>query len=214
MFFFLGGLPFLIIGIAFIALLAGKAEPDPDHERPRALYLAAASYIAVLVLLAASFFVFEGLLGFSDKDSGSVTFSMDDDFDGSGYRIKENHDDDVSGVVGGLIAGALAVGVLAFHLPKLRDTAPDGPGARVYSRYLYLACFAALLAGLFSFGGAIYQLLAGVAPDTLGNGDRADALRSVATGLGVSAVAAAVFVRHWRFSEALRAARNPAPVAE
>ena len=218
MFFFFGGLPFLIIAIALIALLSGKAEPDPAHERPRALYLTAISYVAVLIALSASFFIVQGLVGFTGAGSSQSVSISGGGFEGGfqDYRVDRNHDGDVAAIAGGLIAGALAVGLLAFHLPKLRayEATPSGPGARVYARYLYLVCFAAALVGVSVVGAALYQLLAALAPDTLGNGDRGDAFRNVAKGLGFALVPGFLALRHWLAAEDLQAARRSALVIE
>lgn len=219
-FFFFGGLPFLILAVFLLLVISGKSEPDPLHERPRAIYLAALSYIAALILMSAGFFLVTGLVGFTgDGSSQTISISGGGSSSNGGsfttyddYKVTRNHDSDVAGIVGGLIAGAIAVGLLAFNTPKLRDyeQTPETPGARVYARYLYLVCFAATLVGLAAIGAAVYQLIAAIAPDTLGNGSTGDSMRNVASSLGFALVPGFLFLRLWSAATDLQNARRRA----
>lgn len=184
-FVFAGLVPLLIVGLALVGLLAGKAEPDPDHERPRALYLAAASYLALLALLTGAFFVVDGLT-----------------------RAR------ASSLAGGLITTCIAAGVVTFHQPRLLRTPASGPGARIVTRYLYLACFAAAVTAVVAFGVAAYHVLAAVAPDSFGQSDRGDAVRTVVNGVAMTVMAGLVFARHWSAADDRHAAQKEAVHAE
>jgi hypothetical protein len=205
----------LLVGLLLLAL-AGKHEPDPARERPMALYLSVVTLLGVLMLFAATFLVANGLVHLTDsspsfeslRTSRSISIDDDENFaEFEDYRASANHDDDVSQIVGGLIIGAIAAGVLRFHLPRLQRAADDsdGPGARVFARVLLFVCGGALLTGLTAAGFELYSVYGMIAPDTAGEGDTGDAVRSFVPALVLAAVAAYVFQRAWRRTEDLNA---------
>ncbi len=122
-----------------------------------------------------------------------------------------NHDDDVSQVVGGVILGALAFAIVRFHQPKLQELADDsdGPGARIYSRHLYIVCGATLLTALTAAGTTVYGIYGMVAPDTAGAGEVTDAFRMVLSTAALAAVATLIFNRNWTRAEDLAAVARP-----
>jgi hypothetical protein len=219
----------LLIGLLLLGL-SGKSEPDPTRERPTALYFSVVTLIGALMLLGATYLTVNGLVeltntapteGFAKSsvtlragprnpfDQGSSSFS-------SSYGSKANHDDDISQVIGGLIAGAIAAGLLWFHLPKLQKDLDDshGPGARVYSRVLYLICGAALLTGLAAAAAAVFAVYGMIAPDTAGVGATTDALRSFISSGALAVAAVFVFSRAWSRSEDLASVVRPSPSVE
>ena len=111
-------LPSLLVVIALIAIFSGRSEPDPDQERPQAIYLSLVALVTLAVVLGSVFAVLGGLVGLTDKHSGSgywssyssgcaYSFGSDDDSDTPPRleegddceyhedRGKANHDDDV-----------------------------------------------------------------------------------------------------------------------
>jgi hypothetical protein len=227
---FLGffGLPFILTVAVVLLVLAGKNEADPKRERPAALYLSAMVLLGVAGLLTASYLTVHGLVELTDStptsfgiESRQVITSDEDGFSfnqGSSSQSfgHVNHDDDVSGVVGGVIVGAIALALLWFHVPKLQDLADNstGPGARIYSRFLYVLCGLTLVVGLAAAGTAIYAVYGMLAPDTAGAGEVTDALRNFIAAAAVTAVAAALFQRSWGASEDLAAVGAEVVVVE
>lgn len=233
MFFGFFGLPFLLVVALVLLALAGKNEVDPRRERPAALYLSAMTLLGLLGLLTATYLVAHGLVELtdttpttfgvesrqvisSDEDGFSFSSRDNDHFGSEAQFAHVNHDDDVSGVVGGVIVGAIALALLWFHVPKLQDLADNstGPGARVYSRLLYVVCGLALFVGLAAAGTAVYAVYGMVAPDTAGAGEVTDALRNFLAAAAVAAVAALLFQRSWGRSEDLAAVGTAAVVVE
>jgi hypothetical protein len=150
------------------------------------------------------------------SDEDGFNFNQGRQFEPSRSFSHVNHDDDVSGVVGGVIVGAIALALLWFHVPKLRDLADNssGPGARIYARFLYLLCGLTLITGLAAAGTAIYAVYGMLAPDTAGAGEASDALRNFIAAAAVTAVAAALFQRSWGASEDLAAVGAEVVVVE
>ena len=218
----------VLIGVLLLGL-SGKSEPDPTRERPTALYLSLGTFFGVLLLLAATYLTVNGLVeltntqaneGFAQAQvtvrGGPKGIFDNPDTSFSSSTSHANHDDDISQVIGGLIAGAIAAGLLWFHLPKLEQDADNstGPGARVYARVYYFICGAALLVGLGAAGAAIFAVYGMIAPDTAGVGATTDALRSFISSGALAAASAYIFLRTWKRSEDLIAIVRPAPVVE
>ncbi|HVT77231.1 MAG TPA: hypothetical protein VHD87_09385 [Acidimicrobiales bacterium] len=172
----------LIVGLVLLTLL-GTNEPDDLRERPAMLYLSFMTLTGVLLLLFATVLAMTGLLHLTATHSGAL-----------------NHDADVSQVVVGGIAGAAALAVLRFHVPKLELGAEEsaGPARRIFSRVVYVVCAAAALTGLAAAAGCLYAIYGMVAPDTAGVGHTVDAVRSFIAAAVVAGVAALVFARAWR----------------
>lgn len=234
-------LPLLLLVGALIAVLAGRAEEDPDRERPRALYLAVVTFVATTAFLVSVGAIAHGVTELTDDHRPTRVYRFD-----SGPMVqpapglrrvlpapivpdtrprfigaeagRTNHDSDVSMIIGGLIAAALAAGVAKFHGSKLRELAANGgPGARIAARETYLVCGVTLLAALASVAAGAYAFYGLIAPDTAGVGSRADALRTMIGATIVGIAALALFARNWRRTEAPVAAaaavsEEPAPV--
>ncbi|MEY2470260.1 MAG: hypothetical protein QOF21_2958, partial [Actinomycetota bacterium] len=213
-------IPLLVIGGVLVALFAGRSEPDPDRERPTALYLSIVSFFAVLFLLGASLAVATGLMGLTsddsggwssygrttievaptpfDEESGSVTFEPGPNEKVSFGRYRANHDDDVSTLVTGLIVGLLAAGVFRSFFGKARalGASSSGPGARVLARYCYAVCGVTLLGALGGAGVAIRSLFGVIAPDTFDAGSNAQSARVLAVSAVFAIAAYALFRLH------------------
>ncbi len=215
-------LPLLLIVGLLVLALSGKSEPDPTRERPTALYLSVITFVGVLLLLAATWLTVNGLVELTDtsptdafsSSRTTIRVGPNETF-GSGsfspYSTRVNHDDDISQVVGGLIAGAIAAALLWYHLPKFEKDLDDstGPGARVYSRVLFFICGATLLTGLAAAGTAVYAIYGMIAPDTAGAGEVTDALRTFLSAAALAAAAAYIYQRAWKRSEDLAAVVRP-----
>ena len=215
-------LPSLLVVIALIAIFSGRSEPDPDQERPQAIYLSLVALVTLAVVLGSVFAVLGGLVGLTDKHSGSgywssyssgcaYSFGSGDDSDTPPRleegddceyhedRGKANHDDDVRAIVYGLIVLAVAGGVRRFHMGALRslNDRSSGPGRRVYQRYLYAACFLTVSLAIGTGTYALTRIPSLVSTDTFGVSDHGEVLRSLAL-FGVFAVITmASFRGHW-----------------
>jgi hypothetical protein len=231
------GLPLVLLVGLLIAVLAGRSEPDPRRERPEAIYLSVVTFLGVGLLLAATWLTASGLMALTDTRGEAAGW-----FGGSGTSIEiapvprgriaprplnpfeaskisygdRNHDNDVSQVIGGLIAGALALGLLRFFSPKLQDLGDnsEGPGARIYARLLYLLCGTTLIVALGAAATAVYSVFGMIAPDTAGVGGVTDAVRSLLSAAALAVVAGYLFRRCWTRSEDLAAVGRPAPEPE
>lgn len=224
-FFFLPSL--LVVG-ALIAIFSGRSEPDPEQERPQAIYLSIVSIVTLAVVLGATFAVLNGLAGLTDKHSNQWIGYSPDEFIGESpftgperFQVlddlphsKANHDDDVRMIVQGLIVLAVAGGVRKFHHGALREAASKstGPGKRVYQRYIYAACFTTCSIAVGTGAYALTRIPGLMNPDTFGVLDRGEALR----GLGVfgvfTLILIASFRSHWfRRGNASPFAPPPAP---
>ncbi len=177
------GFPLILIVGLVLLVLAGSNEPGDLRERPAMLYLAFMTLTGVLLLLFATVLAMTGLVHLTASHNGAL-----------------NHDADVSQVIVGLIAGAAALAVLRFHVPKLERDAADsaGPARRIFARVLSIVCAAAALTGLAAAAGCLYSVYGIVAPNTAGVGQRADAVRSFIAAAVVATIAGYVFVQAWR----------------
>ena len=228
---FLGSvLPLALIVLLIVAVLGGRFEDDPDRERPRAIYLASACFVAMVTLIGAAFMVVTALLGLtSDSESFAIAtgssrsaitaqapefdeegnliergeFTQDESF-GSTSEFQSSFDDDedngdISAAVMAGIVGLLALGILAFHDPRLTRlvAASRGPAARVYVKYLYVLCFVAVVVLLGAGAYSLYSLFGVIAPGVAQIGERGDAMRSVASGLALVVTAVPIFMIHW-----------------
>lgn len=217
--------PLVLVAAVLVALFAGRSEPDPDRERPTALYLSIVSFFAVLFVLGSTVAITMGVMGLTGD--GSYSFGSGENVAGyapipraaptvsikPGFapypmppakaqltygRYHANHDGDVSTIVTGLIVGLLALGVFRSSFGKARrlGAGSSGPGARVLARYCYAVCFVTLLAGLAGAGIAIHSLFGVIAPDTFNAGSNAESARVLADSAVVALVALALFRLH------------------
>ena len=227
-------LPLGLLVLLIVAVLSGRYEPDPARERPRAVYLAAASFLGIFTLLGAAFMVISSLLGlttdsgvsFAESRSGSANSGIlrtqppEFDEDGNVVEDESEADDgpgafdfeetlfdaesadnrDIAGAVGGTIVGLIALGIALFHYPKLRGLVRRsiGPATRVYTKYLYLVCFIAVVIVLGAGTFALFSLFGVAAPGVADVASRSDAARDLASAAVLAVGAALVFLFHWR----------------
>ena len=209
-------IPLALVGAILIALFAGRSEPDPDRERPTALYLSIVSFFAVLFVVGASFALSTGVIGLTGDGTDHASFSVGTSGEvgevgrisegGSReYRPHRNHDDDVSMIVAGLIAGAIALGVHRSYLTRIKELgrSSTGPGARVLSRYGYTVSFLTLLTGLGAVGVMLHAFIGLFSPDTFGIYSNADAARALAESAFVALVALWLFRVHSGLAESM-----------
>jgi len=187
----LGFLPLIVVlAIVAVVILGDRKEPDPQRDRPLAVYLGTACFVGVAMLLMSVFVVVTG--------ATSIT---------EGAR---NHDEDVTGLVSGLIVAALAAGVVRFHLPQLKSVSDSPNGLRVFTRYVYITSFLALLVALGTAATAAFAVYGTVAPETANYDSWADAFRQLIS-MGVMAAASGLVLQwHWRQATELRAAETSA----
>lgn len=177
MFIALFGFPLVLICGVVLLLLTGTNDLGDLRENPATLYASFMTLTGVLLLLFATFLAAHGLTHL-----------------GGGGAV--NHDQDVSQAVVGVIAAAVAIGLLRFHLPKLQD-ADD---KQMYAHVVHIVCGAALLTGVAAAGSAAYALYAMVAPETSGVGAFTDGLRSFIASAALAAMAGYVFAQGWKRS--------------
>lgn len=227
-FFFL---PLLLTVGALIAILSGRSEPDPDQERPQAIYLSIVSIVTLAVVLGATFAVLSGLVGLTDSRHGEwFGYSPGEEIigespfagptrfrvlEGDSFHHKANHDDDVRMIVQGVIVLAVAGGVRKFHHGALQEASnkSSGPGKRVYQRYLYAACFLTCSIAVGTGTYALTRIPGLINPDTFAVLDRGEALRGLGLFGAFTLVLIASFRNHWfRRGNASPFTPLPAPV--
>lgn len=214
-------LPVGVIVLAIVAIAGGRAEPDPLHERPAALYLTAVSFFAVFVVLFAVFGLASSALNltvdhdsfgavsapaltgrscFSDSNGNEVCSGNGGSSGAPLIRAPGQHDQDYRGIVIGIIAGVLAALLFLLHYGWLRKYLADrvdGPGVRVWHTYLYVACFFALVVAVPAFGALLYDLFRVIAPGVTETGARSHALVSFGGTAVLTAGAGILFLFHW-----------------
>lgn len=122
----------------------------------------------------------------------------------SAFADDEDNADISAAVMGGIVL-LIALGILAFHDPRLTRLVAisRGPAARVYVKYLYLLCFVAVLVVLGAGAFALYSLYGVAAPGVAQVGSRGDALRGFASAVSLVVTAGLIFMIHWRRADAL-----------
>jgi hypothetical protein len=213
-------LPLGVVILAIVAVAGGRAEPDPDSERPAALYLTAVSFVAVFALLFSVFGLADGLLNLTINHDTSSAFGRTQTSFGSsssGFSSSSGsssstaplipssggHDGDYRTIVESLVVGALAAALFLTHRRWLQvwlATHPSGPGSRVWHTYQYVACFFAVLAGLIAAASMLYAVFRFAAPGVTGTGTRGEAMVSLFTSAVLAVGAAGVFLFHWNDS--------------
>jgi hypothetical protein len=68
--------PIGIIVLVILAVVGGRNEPDPAHERPAAVYYALVQFIAVFVVLFSAFAVTTSLLNLTTNDEHGYRFEQ------------------------------------------------------------------------------------------------------------------------------------------
>ena len=210
-------LPLGVIVLAIVAVAGGRAEPDPLHERPAALYLTAVSFLAVFALLFAVFGLAQGILNLTVNHNESpalfgrsqTTFGSSSSSSGFSsstaplIRTPSEHDGDYRTIVGALVVAFFAAGLFIIHRAWLQKWLADrtgGPGSRVWHTYLYVACFFALFIAVIAAGSMLYAVFRFAAPGVTRTGTRGEAVVSLFTAAVLGAGAAGVFLLHWNDS--------------
>jgi hypothetical protein len=226
--FFLGFgatiVPLALLVLAIVVVIGGRKEPDPDHQRPPATYYALVQFLTIFVVLFATLAVASSLLNLTTDDDGgsgvlrrSVTRSYVelDQGDGGGYarmRAYDGSEDDAdwSNAVRGLIVVVVAGGIYLMHERRRPRFPRSSPGRRIWTTYLYAACFVAIVTAAAAFVAALFNGWEAVAPGVTGGGPRSEGLRDFGATAILAVGAALIFWRHLRWAEP-RPATAPPP---
>jgi hypothetical protein len=148
---------FTILFILLVVIIvANRAEPDPRGMRPHTVYLFGMSFLTLQLTFGGSVLIMTAL------------FSL----------IAPHYSPMGNGVAREVVIGALFVviagSVFVLHLRRGIDTAagdagPVQPNTRVMNSYAGVVAFVYLLELIFSFGIAVYLLLALIAPGIFGS---------------------------------------------
>ena len=147
-----------LISALFIVLVivANRAEPDPRGMRPTTVYLFGMSFVTLQLTFAGSVLIMTAL------------FSL----------IAPHYSPMGNGVAREVVIGALFVviagSVWVLHLRRGieaagGDAGPVQPNTRVMNSYAGVVAFVFLLELVFSFGIAVYLVLALIAPGVFGS---------------------------------------------
>jgi hypothetical protein len=205
--------PVLLLGVLVLAIASAagaRGEPDPDGERPFALYLAAVAFVAIFLALGA----FSAIAGsavdaglgddgpsFSDTTTigiGAGGFETPDPILPDSFGDQRDNERIRTIVIAGLILAASGA-LFLWHDGRLGEfrRAGRGPGWRTAQTSGYLICFLALLAAFGAvvvFGYAVFQMLA---PGVAGVSERKDGVQPAVVSALVGAAAAGIFAYHW-----------------
>lgn len=214
-FFFV--LPIGLLVLAILVLAGGRGEVDDTGRRTYSLYVAVVSFVTIFTALVAFTAIVNSVMDkvvdepqtddviFEDGQNGGFDFEF-----GTGDGGDENDRIARTSVQAGLV-GAVALGVLVFHVRRRRDlVAPaDFTGSaawRVDRAYLYAVCFTAILVFLFAAAIALYAVFRVIAPGVTGGADedleRQLGIQQLVTLGFLSAVAGGIFLWSWRHAEA------------
>lgn len=142
--------------VLIIVIVANRAEPDPRGMRPHTVYLFGMSFLTLQLTFGGSVLIMTAL------------FSL----------IAPHYSPMGNGVAREVVIGALFVviagSVWVLHLRRGIDTAagdvgPVQPNTRVMNSYAGVVGFVYLLELIFSFGIAVYLVLALIAPGIFGS---------------------------------------------
>ena len=142
--------------VLIIVVVANRAEPDPRGLRPHSVYLFGMSFVTLQLAFAGSVLIMTAL------------FSL----------IAPHYSPMGNGVAREVVIGALFVviagSVWVLHLRRGIETAngdsgPVQPNTRVMNSYAGVVAFVFLLELVFSFGIAVYLVLALIAPGVFGS---------------------------------------------
>ena len=214
--------PVLLLGVLVLAVASvagGRSEPDPDGERPFALYLASVAFVAIFLALGGFSAVVSSAVDAGLGDDGPSFTSTEgfgiggaeaDALEAEGFDAPEPILPDSFGderdnerirtiVLAGLILAA-AGALFVWHDGRLGEfrRAGAGPGWRTAQVSGYLICFLALLTAFGAvvvFGYAIFQM---IAPGIAGVAERSDGGQPAIVSALVGLAAAAIFAYHWR----------------
>ncbi|MEY2476343.1 MAG: hypothetical protein QOG87_1658 [Actinomycetota bacterium] len=212
--------PVLLLGVLVLAVASvagGRSEPDPDGERPFALYLAAMAFVAVFLSLGAFSTIVSSAVDAGLGDDGPSIERIGSGFgdverealESEGLQVPDPILPDTLGderdnerirtmVIAGLLLAA-AGGLFVWHDQRLNDFRNSGrsPGWRTAQVSGYVICFLALLVALgavVTFGYAIFQM---IAPGVAGVAERDDGLQPTIVSAVTAIAAAGIFIYHW-----------------
>jgi hypothetical protein len=179
--------PVALIGVIALCItaIAGGRDPDPTGQRQKAVYLGAACFVAVVVMLFAGFAAVNSLAGLvGEQQNQSVSFSTSDSLStGSGsfssadepavFQGEDDPNNTEHAINGAVLAGLFFVAagvVFIWHRRQLDEivAAPGfvvGPARRAVQAYVYALCFVAALIALVAGAIAIYGVFRVLAPD-------------------------------------------------
>ena len=233
--------PLGLIILLIVAVTGGRNEPDPDAERPAALYYAGVLFVAVFTVLFSLFTVVASLLNLTTDENS---------FDGSEFGISErveattqatvfdengeplvtraptplrstaqfssddNEEDDAdwATAIQAVIVGGLAAGLYVFHDRRRRRRAEGAVGARVRRTYLYATSFVSVIVALISAITALYAVVKIIAPGVTSAGTRGEAGVELAQSAFLALTAGVLFLWHLRNAEPDAAGIGIAPV--
>ena len=223
--------PLALLLLILVLVLGGRREPDPEHQRPAAIYYALVQFVTVFAVLFALSAMASSLLNLttSDGDRGIQGFRSGPNLFGSesrsvtvgpGGRIDRSvlhaydggseNDQDWANAGRALIVVVVAGAVFAFHERRRPRFASGTPGHRVWKTYLYAVSFVAVITAVGAMSGALFKLWDGIAPGITGDGPRSHAFRDAGSIAFLGVTAGLVFWRHLSWAEPRRA-RPAAP---
>jgi hypothetical protein len=142
--------------VLIIVIVANRAEPDPRGMRPHTVYLFGVSFLTLQLTFGGSVLIMTALFSLIAPHYSPM---------GNGVAREV--------VIGGLFV-VIAGSVWVLHLRRGIDTAagdagPVQPNTRVMNSYAGVVGFVYLLELIFSFGIAVYLVLALIAPGIFGS---------------------------------------------
>jgi hypothetical protein len=142
--------------VLIIVIVANRAEPDPRGMRPHTVYLFGVSFLTLQLTFGGSVLVMTALFSLIAPHNSPM---------GNGVARE---------VVIGALFVVIAGSVWVLHLRRGIDTAAGDAGAvqpntRVMNSYAGVVGFVYLLQLIFSFGIAVYLVLALIAPGIFGS---------------------------------------------
>src|SRR3989442_6831457 len=152
-----GFVPFALVVVIIVVLVAGRREPDPDHQRPAAIYYALVQFVTVFAVLFALSAMAASLfnLGTSDNEyrggrafrsrSGVVELHAERGPSGAffqrevgrSYSNGNANDADWSSAVRAAIIAVVAAGIWFLHERRRPRFEPGTPGRRVQVTFMY-----------------------------------------------------------------------------
>ncbi|HSZ37037.1 MAG TPA: DUF5671 domain-containing protein [Acidimicrobiales bacterium] len=142
--------------VLVILIVANRAEPDPRGMRPHTVYLFGMSFVMLQLTFAGSVLIMTALFSLIAPHYSPMGNSVTREV--------------VIGALFVVIAGS--VWVLHFRrgiATATGDSGPSQPNSRVMNSYAGVVGFIYLLQLVFSFGVAVYLLLALIAPGVFGS---------------------------------------------